>query len=41
MHAHSCCVGECALLELVRLRHRCELIGGFAGGRDEHPKIDG
>lgn len=39
-HAHLNCTGEC-VLEIARLRHRCELIRGFAGGRDEHPKIDG
>lgn len=31
---------ECVLLEIVPLRHRCELIRGFAGGPNEPPKID-
>lgn len=39
-HTHTYCSGEC-VLEIVSLRHRCELIRGFAGGGEEHPKIEG
>lgn len=35
--AHLHCAGE-YVLEMPGLRHRCELIRVFAGGRDEHPK---
>lgn len=34
------CICEC-VFDMAWLRNRCELIRGFAGGRDEHPKIDG